>query len=198
MRLCEVWGVCVALLYCLTVVIQSPLHDAGHTLNCSTPSLFYRRLRNALIWNPVSYLFTFPSHSGFFLFLVSWCFHFHLPPCSQLKFAHAWAQYCDLELLAPVKNTKFCSLDAVEYRELLAKCFRRRCVELSSHGPVLALLGYTPLPQVFLDSQQSRRKVCVRKMTFEWLHYRGCALPLRHSFSIRQKCLIISFSHNQK
>jgi len=168
-----------------------------HTLNWSTPALFYRRLRSALIWKSISYQFTFPSHSGFFLFLVSWCIHFHLPPCSQSKFPHTWAQYCDLELLAPAKYTKFCYLDAAEYRKLLAKCFSRRCVELSRHGVMLALVGYTPLPQFFLDSQQTRRKVCEKKMTSEWLHYRGCALPMCNSPSIRQKCLTISFTHNQ-
>jgi hypothetical protein len=116
-------------------------------------------------------------------------FPLHLPPCCQLKVAHTWAQYCDLELLAPAKYTKLCSLDAVEYRELLAECFRRRCVELSRHIPVLALLGYTPLPRFFLDSQQTRLKICESKMTSEWLHYRGCALPMCESLSIHQNCL---------
>ena len=134
MGICEV---CVCVCVCSSVVLP----------HCRDTVFIV--WRSALIWKPISYQFTFPSHSGFFLFLFSWCFHSHFPPCSQLKFPHAWAQYCDLELLAPVKYTKFCSLDAVEYRELLAKCFRRRCVELSRHGPVLALLGHTPLPQFF-------------------------------------------------
>lgn len=63
MRICEV---CVALLYCPPIVIQSSLYDAAHTLNCSTPALFYSRLCSALIWKPVYYHFIFPNHSGFF------------------------------------------------------------------------------------------------------------------------------------
>jgi len=55
-----------------------------------------------------------------------------------------------------------------------------------------------PAASMFLDSQQTRRKVCERKMTSEWLHCRGCALPICNSLSIRKKCLTISFSHNQK
>jgi hypothetical protein len=152
------WSVCSSVLL-PSVMLQSSLYDATHTLDCSTPALFYRRLRSDLIWKPVSYQFTFPSHSGYFLFVVSWCFHFHLPPCSQLKFPDAWARCCDLELLAPAKYTKFCSLDVVEYRELLAKCCRRRCVELSRHGPLLTLLGYTPLPKFLLVNKPGEKSV---------------------------------------
>lgn len=122
---------------------------------------------DSLFETSLSCQLVFLSHSGVFSSLISWGFHVYIPPCFKSSVPHVWAHYSALELLAAAKYTKFCCLDAVEYRKLLRECFRRRCVELSRHDPVLVLVGYTPLPHYFffcVYSQQTRREVCEKMM----------------------------------